>query len=96
MFPVAFQVYPLPFPLSGTLREGKHLRREAFARFAPLVPGPTEQWTIFLRLAGVTRSFLIVMGAGSAGRHSGLHRGTWKIVAMLTSHVSRLYTLHTT
>lgn len=87
---------PPPFPLSGTIGKEKHLRKEvADASFGLLLPGHTEQWAVLLQNEGVTRSFLIVMGTGSAGRHSWLLRGTWKIVTMLT-HVSRLHTLHST
>lgn len=96
MFPVTSQVYPHPFPLSGTIEKEKHLRKEvADASFGLLLPGHTEQWAVLLQNEGVTRSFLIVMGTGSAGRHSWLLRGTWKIVTMLT-HDSRLHTLHST
>lgn len=96
MFPVTSQVYPHPFPLSGTIEKEKHLRKEvAAASFGLLLPGHTEQWAVLLQNEGVTRSFLSAMGTGSAGRHSWLLRGTWKIVTMLT-HGSRLQTLHST
>lgn len=75
-----------PFPLSGTLLKEKHLRKEIADASFGLLPGHTEQWAVLLQNGGVTRSFLIVMGTGSAGRHSWLLRGTWKIVTMLTSY----------
>lgn len=72
------------------------MKEVADASFGLLLPGHTEQWVVLLRNGGVTRSFLIVMGTGSAGRHSWLLRGTWKIVTMLTPYISRLHTLHST
>lgn len=97
MFPVISQVIPTPFACLASHRRKKLLRKEvANASLGLLLLGHMEQWVVSFQNKGVTHSFLIIMGMGSAWRHSCILRGTWKIVTMLTPYVSIRHTLQST